>query len=192
MRGSSAGVAACAVAAFAVGCGTAPVAAPMRIAPAPTPTRTVNAGQSDVAADGPLGVRVRPGCQDATPAGPAHRTIMITLAGNEKRYCVRAGDTLRVFLRARGTSQWLQPLVSGGGAVVTAPGATTTPAGVIQGWFAAVRPGQAIMTSVLPPCQYAVPVWKNVFEPADPLPTTYTRRVCPPDHRFRALIVVLR
>ena len=191
MRGSSAGVAACAVAAFAVGCGTAPVAAPMRTAPAPTPTRTVNAGQSDVATDGPLGVRVRPGCQDATPAGPAHRTIMITLAGDEKRYCVRAGDTLRVFLRARGTSQWLQPLVSGG-AVVTAPGATTAPAGVTQGSFAAVRPGQAIMTSALPPCQYAVPVWKNVFEPADPLPTTYTRRACPPDHRFSALIIVLR
>src|SRR5690349_16134632 len=143
MRGSSAGVAACAVATFAVGCGTAPVANPLPAAPAPRPARTVNPGQSDVAADGPLGIRVRPGCRGATPAGPAHRTIMITLAGNGKRYCVRAGDTLRVFLRARGTSQWLQPLV-GGGALVTTPGATTTPAGVTQGSFAAVRPGQAI------------------------------------------------
>jgi hypothetical protein len=41
---------------------------------------------------------------------------------------VRVGDTLRVFLRAGGTSQWLQPLVSGGGAVVTAPGAASTDA----------------------------------------------------------------
>ena len=192
MRGSFAGMAACAVAAFAVGCGTAPVVDPLYTAPAPTPARTVNPGQSGIAAAGPLGVRVRPGCRGAATAGPAGRTIVLTLAGNGKRYCVRVGDTLRVFLRASGTSQWLQPLVSGGGSVVTAPDATSTPAGGTRGSFAAVRPGQAIMTSVLPPCQYTVPVWKNVFEPADPLPTTYTRRVCPPDHRFDALIIVLR
>ena len=189
MRGRSAGLAACAAAAFAVGCGTAPVADPMHTAPALTPARTVKPGQSDVAADGPLGVRVRPRCQGATTAG---RTIVITLAGNGKRYCARVGDLLRVFLRGRGTSPWLQPLVSGGGALVTAPGATTTPAGVTQGLFAAVRPGQAIMTSVLPPCQYTVLMRKNVFEPADPLPTTNIRRACPPDHRFTALIIVLR
>lgn len=194
MRGRSAGLAACAVAAFAVGCGTAPVVDPMYTAPAPAPApaRTVKPGRSGIAADGPLGVRVRPGCQGATAAGPAGRTIMITLAGNGKRYCVRVGDTLRVFLRARGTSRWLQPLASGEGAVVTASGATTTRAGVTQGLFAAVRPGQAIMTSVLPPCQYTVPISKNVFEPADPLPTTNIRRACAPDHRFSALIIVVR
>jgi hypothetical protein len=70
MRGRSAGVAACAVAAFAAGCGTARVAEPAHSAPAPT--RTVRPGQSDIAADGPLGVRARPGCQSAT-AGPAGR-----------------------------------------------------------------------------------------------------------------------
>jgi hypothetical protein len=188
MRGRSAGLAVCVAAAFTVGCGTAPVVDPMYTAPAPTPARTVKPGQSDIAADGPLGVRVRP-CQGATTAG---RTIVITLAGKGKRYCVQVGDTLRVLLRGGGTGQWLQPLVSGGGAVVTAPGATTTPAGVTQGLFAAARPGQAIMTSVLPPCQYTVPMPKNVFEPADPLPTTNIRRACPPDHRFSALIIVLR
>ena len=188
MRGRSAGLAACAVAAFAVGCGTAPVVDPMHTAPAPTPARTAKPGRSDIAADGPLGVRVRPGCQGATTAD---RTIVITLAGNGKRYCVRVGDTLRVFLRGRGTNPWLQPLVSSG-ALVTAPGATTTPAGVTQGWFAVVRPGRAIMTSVLSPCQYTVLMHKNVFEPADPLPTTNIRGACPPDHRFSALIIVLR
>jgi hypothetical protein len=192
MRGSSAGMAACAVAAFAVGCGAAPVADPSRTPPAPALARTVKPGQSDIAAAGPLGVRARPGCRGAATAGSADRTIVITLAGNGKRYCVRVGDTLRVFLRAKGTSQWLQPLVTGGGAVVTAPGATTTPAGVTQGSFAAARPGQAIMSSVLPPCQYTLPIIKNVFEPADPLPTTNIRRACPPDHRFSALIIVLR
>src|SRR5215472_6357382 len=127
MRGSSAGVAACAVAAFAVGCGTVPVANPMRTAPALAPSRAVNPGQSDVAADGPLGVRVRPGCQGTT-AGPARRTIVITLAGNGKRYCVRVGDKLRVSLPARGTGRWQQPVASGG-SVVTAPGAASTAAG---------------------------------------------------------------
>jgi hypothetical protein len=190
MRGRSAAVAACAVAAFAVGCGTAPAGNPMHTAPAPTPTRAANQGQSDIAASGPLGLRVVPGCRGTT-AGPAGRTIVITLAGNGKRYCVRVGDTLRVYLRAGGTSQWQQPLVSGGGAVVTAPGAANTPLGT-QGSFAAARPGRAIMTSVLPPCQYTLPIRKNVFEPADPLPTTNIRRACPPDHRFSALIIVLR
>lgn len=191
MRGASAGVAACAAAALAVGCGTSPVADPLRTAPAPTPPRTVQPGRSDIAADGPLGVRARPHCLGATTAGPAGRTIVITLAGNGKRYCVRVGDSLRVFLRGRGTGPWLQPLVSGG-TLVTAPGATTTPAGVTQGLFTAVRPGQAIMTSVLSPCQYTVLMHKNVFEPADPLPRANIRRACPPDHRFSALIIVLR
>jgi len=192
MRGSSAGVAAFAVAAFAVGCGTAPAASPPRTAPATTPARTAKPAQSDVAADGPRGVRGRRGCQGAATAGPDDRTIVITLAGNGKRYCVRVGATLRVFLRTGGTSQWLQPLVSGGGAVVTAPGAASAAAGGTLGSFDAVRPGRAVVTSVLPPCQYMVPVRKNLFEPADPLPTAYVRRACPPDHRFGALIIVLR
>ena len=192
MRGSFAGMAACAVAAFAVGCGTAPVADPLHTASAPTPARTVNPGQSGIAAAGPLGVRARPGCRGAATAGTAGRTIVITLAGNGKTYCVRAGDTLRVYLPARGTSRWQQPLVSGGGAVVTAPGAGSTPAGGTRGSFAALRPGRAIMTSVLSPCQYTVQAWKNVIEPADPLPTAFTHRECPPDHRFSALILVLR
>jgi hypothetical protein len=189
MRGSSAGVVACAVAAFAAGCGMAPVAEPAHSASAPA--RTVHPGQSDIAADGALGVRARPGCQGAT-AGPAGRTVVITLAGNGKSYCVRVGDKLRVSLAARGTSRWQQPLVSGGGAVVTAPGAASTPAGGTVGSFAAVRSGQVTMISVLPPCQYTVPVRKNAFEPADPLPTTHLHQACPPDHRFRALIIVLR
>jgi hypothetical protein len=195
MRGGSAGVAArtvaaCAGAALAAGCGTAPMAEPAHSAP--TPARTVNPGQSDIAADGPLGVRARPGCRGHMSATPAGRMIVITLAGNGKRYCVRVGDQLRVSLPAGGASQWQQPLVTGGGAVVTAPGAASTPAGGTQGSFAAARPGQATMTSVLPPCQYTVPARKNAFEPADPLPTTNLRRACPPGHRFSALIIVLR
>jgi hypothetical protein len=189
MRGRSAGVAACAVAAFAAGCGTARVAEPAHSASAPA--RTVRPGQSDITADGPLGVRARPRCQSGT-AGATGRTVVITLAGNGKRYCVRAGGKLLVSLAARGASRWQQPLVSGGGAVVTAPGATSTPAGGTLGSFVAVRSGQVTMISVLPPCQYTVPVQKNAFEPADPLPTTHLRRACPPDHRFRAMIIVLR
>ena len=195
MRGSSARPAACVVAAFAVaalavGCGTSPAAGPSRTAGTPAPDSAKAGGQSGIAAR-PLGVRVRPGCRDAAVARPACRTIVVTLVGNGKTYCVRVDDTLRVYLRARGTSQWQQPLVSGGGAVVTAPGAGTTPGGT-RGSFAAVRPGRVIMTSVLSPCQYTVQVWKNVAEPADPLPTAYAHRECPPDHRFSALILVLR
>jgi hypothetical protein len=197
MRGSSAraaawAVTALAVAALAVGCGTSPAAGPSRPARTPAPDRTGAGGQSGIAASGPSRARVRPGCQDAAVARPTGRRIVVTLAGNGKSYCVRVDDTLRVYLPARGTSRWQQPLVSGGGAVVTAPGAGSTPTGGTRGSFAAVRPGRVIMTSVLSPCQYTVPTWKNVIEPANPLPTAYMHRECPPDHRFSALIIVLR
>jgi hypothetical protein len=185
MRGNSAGIAACAAAVFAAGCGTAAAAGPAHSAPAPA--TTVSPGGSGIAG-GPLAVRARPGCQ-ATTAGHA---VVITLAGNGKRYCVRVGDKLRVSLPATGTGQWQQPLVTGGGAVVTAPGAASTPAEGTRGSFAAMQPGRATMTSVLPPCQYTVPVHKNAFEPADPLPTAHLPRACPPGHRFSALIIVLR
>jgi hypothetical protein len=201
MRGSSArptafavaafAVAAIAVAALAAGCGTSPLAGPSRMLRAPAPDGTAVGSQSGIAA-GPLGIRVRPGCRDAAVARPAGRTVVVTLAGNGKTYCVRVDDTLRVYLPATGTGRWQQPLVSGGGAVVTAPGAGYTPTGGTRGSFAAVRPGRVIMTSVLSPCQYTVQVWKNVAEPAEPLPTAYAHRECPPDHRFSALILVRR
>jgi len=130
------------------------------------------------------------GCQSSAPAGPAARTLVITLAGNGKTYCARVGDTLRVDLRGPGSGPWRRPLVSGD-AVVPIPGAASD-GGVTGTSFAAVRPGRLIVTSVRPPCRVAVPSAKDELEPAFPLPKVYPLRFCPPGHRFSALVIVRR
>jgi hypothetical protein len=192
MHGISAGVAACVVVAITVGCGSARASHPGSAAHADAPAKTANPGKAGVATAGRVGAGARSDCQGAAPAEPAGKTFMVTLAGNEKTYCVRVGDTLQVYLRGAGPGRWLRPLVSSS-AVVLIPGATRRlAAGVTGASFAAVRPGQVIMTSVRPPCQFAVPLRKGDIEPAFPLPKAYPLRDCAPDRRFSASIIVLR
>jgi hypothetical protein len=119
----------------------------------------------------------------------AAKIFVITLASNEKTYCVRVGDKVRVDLRGTDSSPWLRPLVSGD-ALAPVPGEAAA-MGVTSALFTAVRPGRVIMTSVLPPCQVAVPSAKNELEPAFPLPKVYPLRSCAPGHRFSALVIVL-
>jgi hypothetical protein len=189
MRGISAGIAACAVAAVAVGCG--PVQArPSRAAA--SAASSVRAEDPTTKASVPAGASTPSGCPGSAPAGPAGTTVLITLAGNGKTYCIRVGDTLRVDLRAPGSGPWLRPLVSGR-ALVPGAGAVPTPAtGVTSASFAATRPGQVIMTSVRPPCHIAIGAAKGGLEPAFPLPRTYPLRFCGPGHRFSVSIIVRR
>src|SRR5260370_1453221 len=64
-------------------------------------------------------------------------------------------------------------------------------AGATQGSFAAVRPGQAFVTSVRPPCQTTISGGKNELEPNDQIPRSYPLRLCPPANRFSVTIVVV-
>jgi hypothetical protein len=192
MHSISAGVAACVVVAAAVGCGSARASHPGSAAHAAAPAKTANPGKARVATTGRVGAGARSGCRGAAAAGPVGKTFVVTLTGNEKTYCVRVGDTLQVYLRSPGPGRWLRPLVSSS-AVLPIPGAARTLApGVTGASFAAVRPGQVIMTSVRPPCQFAVPLRKGDIEPAFPLPRAYPLRDCAPDRRFSASIIVLR
>ena len=193
MHGISAGVAACVVAAVAVGCGSARAPHPGPAAHAAAPTKTESPGKkAGVATAGPVSAGAPSGCQGPAPRGPAGKALIITLAGNEKTYCVRVGNTLQVYLRCTGPDRWLRPLVSSS-AVVPIPGTARTLAkGVTAASFAAVRPGQVIMTSVRPPCQIAVPLGKGDLEPAFPVPKAYPLRDCAPGRRFSASIIVLR
>ena len=108
----------------------------------------------------------------------------------DKAYCVRVGDTLRVDLRAPGSGAWLRPLVSGS-ALAPATTAPTPAPGITSASFAAMRPGQVIVTSVRPPCHIAIGT-KGDLEPASPLPRTYPLRFCTPAHRFSVSVIVLR
>ena len=178
MRGISAGLAAGAVAAVAVGCGS--VQAPTAHAENPAAKASVPAGASTPS-----------GCQGSAQAASAGATVVITLAGNGKAYCIRVGDTLRVDLRAPGSGAWLRPLVSGS-ALAPARGAAVTPApGITSASFGAMRPGQVLVTSVRPPCHIAIGA-KGGLEPASPLPRTYPLRFCTPGHRFSVSVIVLR
>jgi hypothetical protein len=188
MRGICAGIAACAVAAVAVGCGSAQ--APRSGSAAP-PGAAATARNQATEPGAPTGAGPPSACPGSVPARPAGTTVVITLAGNGKIYCVQVGDTLRVDLRAPGSGAWLRPLVSGS-ALMPFKGAVPSPApGVTSASFAAMRPGQVIMTSVRPPCHIAIGP-KGGLEPAFPLPKTYPLRFCGPGHRFSVSIIVLR
>jgi hypothetical protein len=188
MRGISAGIAACAVAVVAIGCGS--VQAPQSGAAAP-PASTAQAGNPAAQSGVPTGASTPSGCQGSAQAASAGATVVITLAGNGKSYCVRVGDTLRVDLRSPGSGTWLRPLVSGS-ALAPANGTAPTPApGITSASFAAMRPGQVIVTAVRPPCHIAIGA-KGGLEPASPLPRTYPLRFCTPGHRFSVSVIVLR
>ena len=132
------------------------------------------------------------GCQGAVPAGPAVQTLVITLAGDGKTYCVRVGDKVRVDLRSTDNNSWLQPLVSSSALIPIPDGANSLIEGLTAGSFAAVRPGQALVTSVRPPCQVTISASKGDLQPADPVPEAYPLRFCAPGHRFSASIIVAR
>jgi len=172
----------------AIGCGS--VQAPQPGAAAP-PASTAQAGNPAAQTSVPTGAGTPSGCQGSAQAASAGATVVITLAGNGKSYCVRVGDTLRVDLRTPGSGTWLRPLVSGS-ALAPANGAAPTPApGITSASFAAMRPGQVIVTSVRPPCHIAIGT-KGGLEPASPLPRTYPLRFCTPGHRFSVSVIVLR
>jgi hypothetical protein len=185
MHRISAGLATCLVAAVTVGCGT--VQAGQSGSPGHTnaPATAGSPGQQP-------GVRAASGCQGAAPAGSAAQTLVITLAGNGKTYCVRVGDKVRVDLRSTDNNSWLPPLVSSGALVPIPDGANSLIEGLTAGSFAAVRPGQALVTSVRPPCQVAISASKGDLQPADSVPKAYPLRFCAPGHRFSASIIVAR
>ena len=190
----SAGLVTCLAAGVTVGCGTVPApysgSGADTAVPATTATHGTRPGASTA---GPASAGSASGCQSPASAGtrePTAETVVITLAGNAKTYCVRVGDGLRVDLRGTDSDPWLRPLASGD-ALVPIPGAVTAGA-VTSAPFAAVRPGRVTMTSVRPPCQVPVSSRKNELEPAFPLPTVYPLKSCPPGHRFSALVIVRR
>jgi hypothetical protein len=190
----STGLVICLAAAVIVGCGTVPAPHSGSGTLAAVPAKTANhSTQAGALTAGPAAAGSSSGCQSPASAGthePAARTLVITLAGNAKAYCVRVGDKLRVDLRGTDSDPWLRPLVSGD-ALVPVPGAVTAGA-VTSASFAAVQPGRVTMTSVRPPCQVAVPSGKNELEPAFPLPKAYPLKSCPSGHRFSVLVIVQR
>jgi hypothetical protein len=96
-----------------------------------------------------------------------------------------------VYLRGTSASPWLHPLVSSDALVPIPNPALTLVRGVTGASFAAVRPGQVLVTSVRLPCRVTIPLGKGDLEPAFPVPAAYPLQFCAPGHRFSASIIVL-
>lgn len=195
MKGISAGLAACLAAAMAAGCGAVQAAQPGSAAhptassahPSASPTAArpshTPAGRASVpATDAGL-----PGCHNPGPTG---HTLVITLADNDKTYCLRVGGKLNVDLRDTGSDVWLRPRVSSM-ALTPITGASASATGVTSASFAAVQPGQAAVTSIRPPCRLAF-VPKLVVEPASVILPAYPVQACPAGEGFSASIIVLQ
>ena len=191
MHPISAGVATCLVMAVAVGCGEVPASHSASAAHTAALATTGSLGKkSGALTDAPTGARAPPGCQGA--AGRTVKTLTITFADNETTYCVRVGDKLRVYLRGTDSSPWLRPLVSGNALTSISGTASALAKGITGASFVAVRPGQVNVTSIRPPCQFAIASEKDNAESAFPVPRAHPLRSCSPGHRFSASINVLR
>src|SRR5271165_3601828 len=109
----SAGLAICVAAAVTVGCGTVPAPHSGSATHTAVPAKAINYGiRPGASTAGPASAGSSSGCQSPASAGPRAKTLVITLAGNTKTYCVLVGDKLHVDLRGTDSDPWLRPLVS--------------------------------------------------------------------------------
>ena len=175
-----------------VGCGTVSASQPAAATHTTEPATTQNAGQTHGPTASPASTTTPAGCQSPAPAGPGVKTLVITLAGNGKTYCVHVGDKLSVYLRGTDARPWLRPLASSNALIPVPNPALMLARGVTAASFAAVRPGQVLVTSVRRTCHIAIPQGKGDIEPAFPIPAVYPLRLCAPAYRFSASIVVMR
>lgn len=93
-------------------------------------------------------------CVRPTLAGRA-KVFSITQQDNGKTYCVTVGTGILVFLRGTLTRKWA-PIHPGSGAIAPRPsGMMSLAIGVTGGFFRALHPGEATLTSVRSPCHAA-------------------------------------
>ena len=184
-------VAACLVAAVTAGCGTV-TASSSGGGTQPTAVQaTMSAGHATASAAATRQSQA-PSAVTATRSGCQHLAAdsALTLASNSRTYCIGVGEHFSVYLRGTLASRWLVPLASSNVIVGAPNGAMSLIAGLTGASFAGARPGQALITSVRPPCAGSLR-GKNEFEPSGPLPKTYPLHVCAPQRRFSVVIVVL-
>jgi hypothetical protein len=169
------GAATCMIAAMTVGCGAEP-------SPAGTVTPTASPAVTGLPA----------GCQNAVSAERAGTVLTITLAGNNRIYCVRVGDTLRLTLPSTGADPWQSPLITGT-ALKPIPGAgSAVTNGITGATYEAVGPGQVDLVSVRPPCQIAFAPQKGDAQPRSRTVRLSPGRSCSPGRFFSTSVDVMR
>jgi hypothetical protein len=139
-----------------------------------------------------LAAGVPASCQNAVSAGRAGTVLIVTLAGNSKIYCLRAGDTLRLVLRGSRAGPWQRPLITGT-ALKPVPGSGSAAANGITGvTYVAVAPGQAGIVSVRPPCQIVFAPQEGGAQPRFRAVKLSAGRFCSAGRFFSTSVDVLR
>lgn len=169
------------LAAITAGCGAVP--GPRQGVPARTGAITPTANPA---------AGVPASCQNAVSAGMAGAVLIVTLAGDSKIYCLRAGDTLRLALRGTSADPWQRPLITGT-ALKPLPGSGSAAANGNTGvTYVAVAPGQAGIVSVRPPCQIVFAPQEGGAQPRFRAVKLSAGRSCSAGHFFSTSIDVLR
>jgi len=191
MNFRSIGMAICFVAVATAGCGTAHASQPG--AGAHTTASAVYSSASATAAKRNQVSRAEI-ASTAAPASCRHlagKSLTLTLASNGKTICVRVGTRIDVYLRGTRSQPWREPVASGHALTGIPNGTFSLPVGLTAASYAAVRPGESLITSVRPPCAGSL-AGKNELEPSGPVPGPHPIRVCAPDRVFVVTIMVLR
>ena len=131
-------------------------------------------------------------CQNAVSAGMAGTVLIVTLAGNSKIYCLRAGGTLRLVLRGTRADPWQRPLITGT-ALKPVQGSGSAAANGITGvTYVAVAPGQTGIVSVRPPCQIVFAPQEGGAQPRFRAVKLSAGRSCSAGRYFSTSVAVLK
>lgn len=127
-------------------------------------------------------------CGPATPTAPPDRTLTLTVSDNDRSFCVKVGTGVLVYLKGTPTSKWAALRSDSTAMVPRGNGHLMLALGVTGGYFVAVRPGLAAITSSRSPCG---PV---ATSPPPTRPTTSGSRqmTCGVIQAFRVTVRVIR
>ena len=123
----------------------------------------------------------RAGCHGAVPV-PAGRTLNLGNADNGKSFCLPQRGTVLVTLRGTPARMWSPIHASSAALAPRANGRLLLVRGATGAYFAAVRPGTAVLSSARPVCQTSAS--------ATPAPSSPVTMPCMAELAFRVTIVI--
>jgi hypothetical protein len=92
------------------------------------------------------------GCNGAVPTSPPNRTLTLTVSDSGRSFCVRPGTGVLIYLKGTPSLKWTALTSSSGALTPRANGHLMLALGVTGGYFVAVKPGLAVISSQRSPC----------------------------------------
>ena len=119
-------------------------------------------------------------CGTATPVPQAERTLTLRAADSGRSFCVKPGTGVLIYLKGTPTLKWAALQSSSDALVPRANGHLALALGVTGGFFVAVHPGVADITSSRSPCRL----------PASASPSAGSSEQCGTIQTFRVTVRV--